>query len=253
MDALRHRGLPHAAVVMTPETATVHVDEIFLSLQGEGLEVGRPQLFLRLGGCPLRCTYCDTPRSWQASGSLSIQEIEAELDRLLHEAGLRCEQIMLSVTGGEPLEQVDFLAAWLPTWGGLVLLETAGVYAAKLRLLLPYVHLLSLDWKLPNTVRQGESLLEPAACLAVAVVSGVAVQVKLVVTAMTTRAELEDAFAAIAKISPGCTVFLQPVTQFGAGPGPPTGKQLLDWSLQLFHFHLDLRVLPQIHPMLGIR
>jgi len=238
---------------MTPETATVHVDEIFLSLQGEGLEVGRPQLFLRLGGCPLRCTYCDTPRSWKVRGSRSIPQIEADLDQLLLEAGLQREQIMLSVTGGEPLEQAAFLASWLPTWRGLVLLETAGVFAAKLRLLLPYVHLLSLDWKLPNTVREGEELLEPAACLAVAVVSGVAVQVKLVVTATTTRAELEDAFTAIAKISPGCTVFLQPVTQFGAGPGPPTGQQLLDWSLQLFHFRLDLRVLPQIHPVLGIR
>ena len=238
---------------MTPETATVHVDEIFLSLQGEGLEVGRPHLFLRLGGCPLRCTYCDTPRSWQAGESSSVSQIEAELDRLLASAGLQREQILLSVTGGEPLEQADFLAAWLPTWPGLVLLETAGVYAAKLRLLLPYVHLLSLDWKLPSTLRQGEELVEPAACLAVAVVSGVAVQVKLVVTATTTSVELEDAFAAIAKIAPRCTVFLQPATQFGAGPKPPAGQQLLDWSLQFRNLNLDLRVLPQIHPLLGIR
>ena len=243
----------HAAVVMTPETATVPVDEIFLILQGEGLEVGYPQLFLRLGGCPLRCTYCDTPRSWHAGEKRSIPEIEAELDRLLAEAGLQREQIMLSVTGGEPLEHTEFLTSWLPTWPGLVLLETAGVYPSKLRLLLPYVHLLSLDWKLPNTLRQGEELVEPAACLAVAVVSGVAVQVKVVVTESTTNMELEDAFAAIAKISPGCTVFLQPSTQFGSGPKPPTGQQLLDWSLQFHALNLDLRVLPQIHPLLGIR
>lgn len=243
----------HAAVVMTPETATVHVDEIFLSLQGEGLEVGYPQLFLRLGGCPLRCNYCDTPRSWHAGDCSSIAEIEAELDRLLQGAGMQREQIMLSVTGGEPLEQTDFLAHWLPTWSGLVQLETAGVFASRLRLLLPYVHLLSLDWKLPNTLREGEDLVEPAACLAVAVVSGVAVQVKVVVTEDSNSMELADAFAAISKISPGCTVFLQPVTQFGAGPKPPTGQQLLDWSLQFHALNLDLRVLPQIHPLLGIR
>jgi len=239
--------------VTTPEDTTVHVDEIFLSLQGEGLESGRAQLFLRLGGCPLRCDYCDTPRSWNPGEKRSIPEIEAELDSLLVDAGLTRERLMLSVTGGEPLEQTEFLAAWLPTWPGLVQLETAGIFAAELRLLLPYVHLLSLDWKLASTIREGEQLLEPAACLAVAVVSGVAVQVKVVVTETTTDVELESAFAAIAKINPGCTVFLQPVTQFGAGPQPPTGQQLLDWSLQFHNLNLDLRVLPQMHPVLGIR
>jgi 7-carboxy-7-deazaguanine synthase len=238
---------------MTPETTTVAVDEIFLSLQGEGLEVGRPQLFLRLGGCPLRCTYCDTPRSWKAGETSSIGEIEAELDGLLAGAGLQSSDLMLSVTGGEPLQQVDFLAAWLPTWSGAVLLETAGIFAADLERVLPFVDLLSLDWKLPSEVREGGELLQPAECLMAARNSKVAVQVKLVVTATTTAVELEDVLHQIETIAPQCHVFLQPVTPFGAGPKPPTGQQLVDWSVAFACFNLELRVLPQMHPVLGIR
>lgn len=238
---------------MTPETTTVAVDEIFLSLQGEGLEVGRPQLFLRLGGCPLRCTYCDTPRSWKVGETRSISEIEAELDGLLVAANLQRSDLMLSVTGGEPLQQVDFLSAWLPTWGGPVLLETAGILASELQLVLPFVQLLSLDWKLSSEIRQGEELLQSAECLMAARDSGVAVQVKLVVTATTTAVELKDALHQIESIAPQCTVFLQPVTPFGAGPKPPTGQQLVDWSVAFARFDLDLRVLPQMHPVLGIR
>jgi len=40
-----------------------HVSEIFVSFQGEGPHAGRRHLFVRLGGCPLRCRYCDTPES----------------------------------------------------------------------------------------------------------------------------------------------------------------------------------------------
>lgn len=238
---------------MTPETTTVAVDEIFLSLQGEGLEVGRPQLFLRLGGCPLRCTYCDTPRSWKAGESSSIGEIEAELDTLLAKTNLQRSDLMLSVTGGEPLQQVDFLASWLPTWSGPVLLETAGIYAAELERVLPFVTLLSLDWKLLSDVRQGGELLQPRECLVAARNSQVAVQVKLVVTESTTAVELEDVLHQIETIAPQCSVFLQPVTPFGAGPKPPTGQQLVDWSIAFARFNLDLRTLPQMHPVLGIR
>ncbi|MDP7062001.1 MAG: 7-carboxy-7-deazaguanine synthase QueE [Planctomycetota bacterium] len=238
---------------MTPETTTVAIDETFLSLQGEGLEVGRPQLFLRLGGCPLRCTYCDTPRSWTPMETSSISEMEAELDRLLADAGLRREDLMLSVTGGEPLQQADFLCAWLPTWGGQVLLETAGILPDELERVLPFVDLLSLDWKLVKDLRRGGELLQSERCLMAARDSGVAVQVKLVVTETTTAVELEHALQRIEHIAPQCSVYLQPVTPFGAGPKPPNGQQLVDWSVAFARFDLDLRVLTQMHPVLGIR
>ncbi|MGB0954069.1 MAG: 7-carboxy-7-deazaguanine synthase QueE [Planctomycetota bacterium] len=246
----------------------LYLDEVFLSLQGEGLEVGRPQLFLRLGGCPLRCSYCDTPRSWNRraqyevhlSGNTLLRENPVEcpqlqllLEELLAEHRLTAQDVMLSITGGEPLEQASFLKAWLPTWQGAVLLETAGVQAQALNSLLPEIDLLSLDWKLSSTLREGQDLLQTEACLEAAAAQKVRTQVKLVLTQEQTDAEIGLALQAIAKHLPKTVVFLQPVTPFGKGPLPPSAEQLLDWSLQHRALPLDLRVLPQIHPLLGIR
>lgn len=250
------------------DSAPLFLDEVFLSLQGEGLEVGRPQLFLRLGGCPLRCTYCDTPRSWKTRATFEVHHAEgtekrdnpvdpAGLHRLLEEVlgvhRLAPEDVMLSVTGGEPLQQAAFLSAWLPTWSGPVLFETAGIEANALKGLLPEIDLLSLDWKLSSTLREGASLLQTVACLEATASAEVRTQVKLVVTETTTDAEVAEALSAIARTMPAAVVFLQPVTPFGKGPKPPESERLLAWTLAHRELPLDLRVLPQIHPLLGVR
>ena len=54
------------------DSRSLFLDELFLSLQGEASQLGRPQLFLRLAGCPLRCSYCDTPRSWKAQEDCAV-------------------------------------------------------------------------------------------------------------------------------------------------------------------------------------
>ncbi|MHC4823557.1 MAG: 7-carboxy-7-deazaguanine synthase QueE [Planctomycetota bacterium] len=250
------------------DSAHLFLDEVFLSLQGEGLEVGRPHLFLRLGGCPLRCTYCDTPRSWEPRQEYEIflaQDAEigtnplngADLDRLLGEVltsyGLQAKEVMLAVTGGEPLQQADFLESWLPSWEGPVLLETAGILADELKRILPMVDLLSLDWKLPNTLRVGEELLESRACLEAASTFDGRCQVKLVLTEQHTEEEVGAALDVIAEMLTGVVVFLQPVTPFGKGPEAPAAGRLLHWSLAYRELPLELRVLPQVHPLLGVR
>lgn len=250
------------------DSAHLFLDEVFLSLQGEGLEVGRPHLFLRLGGCPLRCTYCDTPRSWEPRAEFDLflaqgvesgtnPLIERDLDKVLLKVlesyGLEASEVMLAVTGGEPLQQAEFLEQWLPTWTGPVLLETAGVHAESLKTVLPFVHLLSLDWKLPNTLRSGEELLQTHACLEAAAASGCRSQVKLVLATHHTDEEVAAALKTIADVLPGVVVFLQPVTPFGKGPQAPAAERLLQWSLTHRHLPLELRVLPQVHPLLGVR
>ncbi|MFK5955214.1 MAG: 7-carboxy-7-deazaguanine synthase QueE [Planctomycetota bacterium] len=244
------------------------LDEIFLSLQGEGLEVGRPHLFLRLGGCPLRCAYCDTPRSWKQRESfdlhsahvsevranpLSADDLSAVLQEVLTSYGLEASDVMLAVTGGEPLVQAQFLASWLPQWDGSVLLETAGVLAQSLQTLIGSVQLLSLDWKLAETLRSGEELLETEACLVLARQANCTTQIKLVLTETTSAEQVSAALEIMAAKLPGATVFLQPVTPFAQGPLPPTADCLLDWCLQSRALPLDLRVLPQVHPLLGVR
>ncbi|BAT71612.1 radical SAM domain protein [Thermosulfidibacter takaii ABI70S6] len=73
------------------------VSEIFCSLQGEGLRVGEPAVFLRLAGCNLRCSYCDTKYSWESGDLLEIEEVVQRVK----DFDIRT----LIVTGGEPTLQ----------------------------------------------------------------------------------------------------------------------------------------------------
>lgn len=256
------------AELLTTATATVVVDEIFFSLQGEGLELGRPHLFLRLGGCPLRCHYCDTPRSWKAqeyaelhhatsserlANPLTADSLLPVLRSLLAEYDLLPQDTMLSVTGGEPLVHAAFLQEWLPQWPGKVLLETAGIYADRLASLLPEIDLLSLDWKLPSSLAQGAHLSAPAACLQAAVEANTPKQLKIVVDEDTQDQELAEALQGAADIAPETTVLLQPATAIEGGPKPPSAVRLLDWVIAHRELPLDLRVMPQMHPLLGLR
>jgi 7-carboxy-7-deazaguanine synthase len=101
-------------------TAGLRITEIFLSLQGEARSAGRPTVFVRLTGCPLRCTYCDT--AYAFSGGLIYQQHEVLQEVASHGANHVC------VTGGEPLAQpacLPLLKA-LCDAGYSVSLETGG-------------------------------------------------------------------------------------------------------------------------------
>jgi 7-carboxy-7-deazaguanine synthase len=99
---------------------TLRICEIFHSLQGESTRVGLPTVFVRLTGCPLRCTWCDTTYAFAGGEALTIPAI---LDRV---ATFDCPTIC--VTGGEPLAQAGCLPllATLCDAGYSVSLETSG-------------------------------------------------------------------------------------------------------------------------------
>lgn len=100
------------------------VNELFYSLQGEGRLAGVPSIFIRLAGCPLRCSWCDTKYAWDPSAGRQMT----------------CEQILEAVrdyptryvvlTGGEPLthEGISELAAAICSKGYHLTIETAGIH-----------------------------------------------------------------------------------------------------------------------------
>ncbi|MHC4118521.1 MAG: 7-carboxy-7-deazaguanine synthase QueE [Planctomycetota bacterium] len=99
------------------------VNEIFYSLQGEGLLAGFPSVFVRLAGCPLRCRWCDTKYAWDedAGQDRTIEEIV--------EAVCRWPCRFVVITGGEPMVNFDIrqLARELKTLGKHITIETAGI------------------------------------------------------------------------------------------------------------------------------
>jgi len=98
----------------------LRITEIFHSLQGEATRVGLPTVFVRLTGCPLRCTWCDTTHSFTGGEAASIESVLAEV------AKYPVRQVC--VTGGEPLAQKDCLPLLtaLCDAGYDVSLETSG-------------------------------------------------------------------------------------------------------------------------------
>ena len=98
----------------------LNVNEIFFSIQGESSYAGRPCVFVRLTGCNLRCSYCDTQYAYEEGEELEITDI---VNRVI---SLQCP--LVEVTGGEPLIQKEtpLLIYRLLEKGHEVLLETNG-------------------------------------------------------------------------------------------------------------------------------
>jgi 7-carboxy-7-deazaguanine synthase len=120
----------------------VKIAEIFYSIQGEGMLVGVPSVFVRTSGCNLRCTWCDTPyTSWQPENqSLSLDEI---LERV---GAFRAGHVV--VTGGEPMiaPEIVQLTANLREAGLHITIETAGTVYAPVT-----CDLMSISPKLANS------------------------------------------------------------------------------------------------------
>ena len=96
------------------------VNEIFYSIQGESTFAGRPFAFIRLAGCNLRCSYCDSEYAFDEGTDLSISEITSRIEAFPTRFAL--------VTGGEPMLQksVHELFKELLERGYTVLLESGG-------------------------------------------------------------------------------------------------------------------------------
>jgi 7-carboxy-7-deazaguanine synthase len=84
-----------------PPQPTLRIVEIFPSLQGEGLRQGEPTIFVRLAGCNLKCSFCDTKYAWRGGSDFSLSEISAKIEKFRR----RFPVHWVSLTGGEPFIQ----------------------------------------------------------------------------------------------------------------------------------------------------
>ena len=104
----------------------MEITEIFKSIQGEGTRAGLPCIFVRLTGCNLRCTWCDTAYAFHGGTKYSVDEVLAQVSALAGNGAGRVP--LVEITGGEPLLQPETpaLAEKLLAAGYTVMIETSG-------------------------------------------------------------------------------------------------------------------------------
>ena len=254
---------------------TANVVEVFSSVQGEGPHVGETTLFVRLGGCDLRCAWCDSPHTWKpaercrfetergsarfraVANPVPLADVVAAAEALEVEA-----HRFVSFTGGEPLLQPDAvtaLAGALAGRGPRIYLETHGLAAAALEQLVDRIDVVSMDWKLGSDVRrEGRSTRDPeesfdaahAKFLEVAQRASEVV-VKVVITPASRDAELDAVARALERLADPPLLVIQPVTPCGSVKQAPSAERLLALVACLSRRLPEVRLIPQTHPILG--
>jgi 7-carboxy-7-deazaguanine synthase len=105
------------------------ITEIFKSIQGEGTRAGLPCIFVRLTGCNLRCTWCDTAYAFHGGQKMTVDQVMERVESLSRPPdGSAARVSLVELTGGEPLlqEEVYPLAERLLAAGYTVMIETSG-------------------------------------------------------------------------------------------------------------------------------
>jgi 7-carboxy-7-deazaguanine synthase len=251
---------------------TANLIEIFSAIQGEGINVGTRQIFIRFGGCDLRCHYCDSEHTWQKQPTCQIEQTPGQRDFMTHSNPIELSDLLawvaqqhqphlhdsISITGGEPLLHAPFLAQFLPQVKELIhlpiYLETGGHRPQQLMQILPYLDLVGMDIKLPSV--SGENHWQQhQQFLQICCDAKVDVFIKIIISQTTNPAELQQAARLIADITDRVIVFLQPMTALeqphtNAQLTAPTPAQVLAWQALMKEYLPHVRVVPQTHKMI---
>ena len=262
-------------IAKTTVEPTARLIEVFSAIQGEGLNVGTRQIFIRFALCDLRCHFCDSAHTWNAPTTCRIERSPGLRDFEVHSnpvpltilikwverQNLPCLHDSISLTGGEPLLHAPFLKEFLPQVRSLthlpIYLETGGHRPDQLAMILPYLDSVGMDLKLPSV--SGEShWQEHEKFLQICHTSHLDTFVKIIVSNNTDSAELERSALLVADVSPHIPIFLQPVTPLPASEQltqepvlAPEPAQVLVWQALMKKFVPHVRVVPQTHKMLN--
>ncbi len=248
--------------------------------------MGQRQVFCRTAGCTLGCVWCDTQYSHSPSSEYVVCGLEETVrtgpvdavtasGEILRVTGEMGSVDTVSITGGEPLEQPEFVTAiarLLTTAGKKVYLETNGVHAGALEVILPYIDILAMDMKLPSAIGsdlwpQHEAFISrikgtpfvPGNSGSEATFEKKDVFVKVVIDGRSRLEEIETAAGIVARISAGIPLILQPesgtlMSPEASGLDRREFRKLIEDCVRMAGDVLEeVRVIPQCHKILGIR
>jgi organic radical activating enzyme len=220
------------------------ITEIFHSLQGEGIYLGEPTTFVRLAGCNLDCSYCDTPQAKDdgKATEMNVSGALAEINAVTQPGQF------VSFTGGEPLLQADFISAIIPALKGQkyrTYLETNATLPQALALVIKEIDMVSMDIKPPSACGKDvwdvqKAFLETAKTR---------VFVKMVICDNTVPEEVERAARMIAEVDKKIILALQPAE----GKSAPDLQTVRRYQGLAGKFISHVSIIRQMHKIWQIR
>jgi 7-carboxy-7-deazaguanine synthase len=202
----------------------------YLSIEGEGIHIGKPMTFIRLAECNLRCKWCDTKFSWSKGVEWRHKAI---LDRL---EKIRC--VNVSLTGGEPLLQASELIMLLNQLTDYITyLNTSGTVWSTL--VFDKVNWISCDLKMPSSQMKSD----PTVVHRLAETYPEKLQFKIVVS----HEDLPYLLKTVKEIPMTIPVTIQPEYN---SYGTSGAVYLSEWVKTHLQNHVNIRVLPQLHRLI---
>lgn len=216
----------------------VKVNEIFPSIQGEGPYVGYKQLFVRFCNCNLKCNYCDT--DYAGGKDYNPCELADEVNKFT-------DVHSISLTGGEPLLQTEFLKDFLPRVNKKIYLETNATLADKFLEVKPFIDIVSADIKLESatglkdTYKFHDKFFE--ACKGIETFAKIVFNDKISSEEIAKCCELGKKYA--------IELILQPeMRENEMSVSSEFCAEILDKFLQKYE---NVRLIPQVHKFLDVR
>jgi 7-carboxy-7-deazaguanine synthase len=242
----------------TENKARARVSEIFTSIEGEGIFVGKKTLFIRFSGCYLKCRWCDTKYALPLDSGTDYQ-IDEIKDLIIKE--LRPFTYKVNFTGGEPLLQTEAvieLADFIRKHTNLKTYMESSCFDSELfSKVLPYIDICKVEFKTDDSkVVEDEEydnlISNEIKCLELAVESNKATYIKIVVTNSTNLESFKNLVYNISKkIKP--SDILGFIIQPSFGIDQPTVNKLLDTYDIVQPMFPDVRIIPQLHKEIGAR
>ncbi|RAP52048.1 MAG: hypothetical protein BZ138_03740 [Methanosphaera sp. rholeuAM270] len=224
--------------------------EVFSSIQGEGLLIGRRQIFIRFAGCNIDCKYCDTQESktMDIGKYYSFEELDEKIQSLLTP-----DVHSLEITGGEPLLHSDYIRKFLSLYDYRVMLETNATLPNNLEDLSEVIDIVSMDIKLPEHFNTREEWLHvyenELKSIEILETHDIEYYIKIVVSSTTTAKIIEDILKDLVPIvSSNVELIIQPVSPMTLWPN----KNNLFTISEIIGNYFNVSIIPQIHKYMEI-